>query len=223
MVTYVDSSQDQLNEGQLYELSFEEITGKNVKCRLISKKEEDKKIQLVFKSSEQIDQLLGSRKVNFSIGEKELSGLKIPIEAITELNMLKLPLNFLKNENGVTGAYRQKDTAVEFVEIQDYEKSGENYFVPQEMTSGLKINDVLVETESGETYKITESEVRKGVYVINSQIARFTPIEILAQNGEYALVKYNNLSRLKEMDKIISNPMSIKNGQLLEDMKIENE
>lgn len=223
VVTYVDSSQDQLNEGQLYDLNFEEITGKNVKCRLISKKEEDKKVQLVFRSSEQMDQLLGNRKVNFSIGEKELSGLKIPTEAITELNMLKLPEKFLKNENGVTGAYRQKDTAVEFVEIQDYEKSGETYLVSQEMTSGLKINDILVETESGETYKITESEVRKGVYVINSQIAKFTPIEILAQNGEYTLVKYNNSSKLKEMDKIISNPMSIKNGQLLEDMKIENE
>ncbi len=225
IVTYIDTKEDKWVLDQTYPLNFDEINSGSVQCTLISKKEEENRIQLVFKSSEQIERLLANRYVTFTMGEKEVTGLKIPLEAKVQLNMMKIPKEYVVTENNETGVYRQKGQAVEFVPITVYQKQEEVIEVIQdlEQDSGLKLNDILVKTDTNATYQVTESEIKDGVYVINNQMAQFVPIEILAQNSEYALVKYNNKSRLKEMDKIISNPKSIKNGQLLEQMNIQNE
>lgn len=222
VVTYIDTKDDKWVLNQSYPLNFDEINSGSVECTLVSKKEEESRTQLVFKSSEQIEYLLANRHVTFTMGEKEVTGLKIPLEAKVQLNMMKIPKEYVVSENNETGVYRQKEQAVQFVPIEIQEKQAETIYVIQdlEQADGLKLNDILVQMDTGSTYQVTESEVKDGVYVINNQMAQFTPIEILAQNSEYALVKYN---KLKEMDKIISNPKSIKNGQLLEDMNIQNE
>lgn len=225
IVTYIDTKEDKWVLNQTYPLNFDEISSGSVQCTLVSKKEEESRIQLVFKSSEQIDHLLANRYVTFTMGEKEVTGLKIPLEAKVQLNMIKIPKEYVVTENNQDGVYRQKGQAVEFVPINVQQKQEDAVYVIQdlEQVNGLKLNDILVKTDTNATYQVTESVVQEGVYVINNQMAQFVPIEILAQNSEYALVKYNNKSRLKEMDKIISNPKSIKNGQLLEEMNIQNE
>lgn len=225
VVTYIDAKEDQWVQNKSYRLNFDEINSGSVECTLISKKEEESRIRLVFKSTEQIEHLLANRNVTFTMGEKEVTGLKIPLEAKVQLNMMKIPKDYVTIENNVSGVYRQKDQIVQFVPIKIQQKQEDCYYVIQDLEQGnsLKLNDVIVQTETGNTYQLTESQVKDGVYVINNQMAQFAAIEILAQNSEYALVKYNNESQLKEMDKIISNPKSIKNGQLLEDMKIQNE
>ena len=225
IVTYIDTKEDQWDIGQSYPFNFDEINSGSIRCSLVSKKEEENRTQLVFKSSEQIEHLLTSRHVTFTMGEKEVTGLKIPLESKVQLNIIKIPKEYVTTENNETGVYRQKGQVVEFVPITIYQKQEEAIEAIQdlEQTNGLNLNDILVKTDTETTYQLTESEVKDGVFVINNQMAQFVPVEILAQNSEYALVKYNNKSRLKEMDKIISNPRSIKNGQLLEDMNIKNE
>ena len=225
IVTYIDTKDDQWVIGQSYPFNFDEINSGSIRCSLISKKEEENRTQLVFKCSEQIEHLLASRHVTFTMGEKEVTGLQIPLESKVQINTIKIPKEYVTSGNDEKGVYRQKEQAVEFVPITIYQKQEETVEVIQdlEQANGLQVNDILVKTDTEETYELTESEVKEGVFVINNQMAQFVPIEILAQNSEYALVKYNNSSRLKEMDKIISNPKSIKNGQLLEDMNIKNE
>ena len=225
VVTYIDSNQDQWKQGQSYELHFDDITTQKIQFTLISKKEEENRTQLVFKGTNQINSFLGVRNVNFSIGDKDTTGLKIPLEAIVELNLIKIPREYVITENNVEGVKRKKGDNTEFVALEAQNKDEDMYYMVQDLTNAqlIQLKDTLIHPQTGKSYEVTESEVVKGVYVINSQIAKFKEVEILTQNDEYALVKYNAKSELKEMDKIISNPKSIKKDQLLEDMKIQNE
>ena len=151
--------------------------------------------------------------------------MKIPLEAIVELNLIKIPAEYVVTVNNVEGVYRKKNDNTEFIPINKQSIEEEIYYIVQDLTDLTKVqlHDTLILPEQEKTYEVTESEVSKGVYVINSQVAKFKEVEVLAQNEEYALVKYNSKSQLKEMDKIISNPKSIKQNQLLDDMKIQNE
>lgn len=98
-------------------------------------------------------------------------------------------------------------------------------YIRQDLTNvgNVQINDVLVNKENGTTYQVSEVETKQGVFVVNNKVAKFREIELLVQNEEAAIVKYTNKSQLKEMDKIISNPKSIKIDQLLDEMKVQNE
>ena len=90
-------------------------------------------------------------------------------------------------------------------------------------SNNVQVNNVLVDPQSGSSYEVTEIETKQGVYVINGKVAQFKTIEIELVSGEYAIVKYDGNTQLKEMDKMISNPKSIKIDQLLEDMNVQNE
>jgi len=225
VVTYIDADEDQWTKGQRYELNFDDLNNQKVQFTLISKLEEENRVKLVFKSTNQIGSFLGPRKVNFSIGNKETTGLKIPLESIVELNLIQIPKEYVTSDDSGLSVQRKKGENVEVVPIEIQNKEEELYYVIQDLTNALAIQlkDTLIHPKTGKTYDVTKSEVTQGVYVINGQIADFKEIEILAENQEYVLVKYNAKSQLKEMDKIISNPKSIKKDQLLDDMKIQNE
>ena len=224
VVTYINTKEDQWTLNQSYDLHFDEGTSKNIQFTLVSKKEEGERTQLVFKSTNQIGSFLGARNVSFTIGDKDTTGLKIPIQAIVELNMVKVPTAYCTTKDNAVGVYRKKGEITEFVPLQIQSQGTDMNEIVQDLNdNSIKLNDVIVEPESGKTYQVKESEVVKGVYVVNGQVASFKEVEILVQNGDYALVRNSAKSELKEMDKIISNPKSIRKGQLLNDMKIQNE
>lgn len=225
VVSYIDTEDDQWSVGYTYDLAFETLDNQSVQFTLISKKEEENKTQLVFKSANQIGKFLSVRDISFSIGDKNMTGLKIPLESIVELNLIKIPAEYVMKENDILGVYRKKGEEVIFVPLDVHNKSDDMYYIIQDLSNldTIQLNDTLVLKDPEKTYKVTDIEVASGVYVINSQVAKFKQIELLTQNQEYALVKYNANSQLKEMDKIISNPKSVSKDQLLEDMKIQNE
>ena len=226
IVTYVDTKEaEEYNEGQTYTINFDELGNKAVNFTLDSKKEENKRVQLIFKTSNQINDFLDSRTVKFSIGEKAISGLKIPNQAIVEQNLIKLPTGFCTEVEGKTTVYRQKGEITETVELNVQYTQEEMHYIRQDLTdaNNIQVNDILVNEADGSSYQVSEIETKQGIYVINNKVAKFKEIEILVQSGEYAIVKYTGKSQLKEMDKIISNPKSIKMEQLIDDMKIENE
>ena len=227
IISYVDLSQDEaFKEGQNYNLDFTGTNSKQVTFKLVSKKaEDDKRIQLVFETSDQISNFLDLRYVDFSIGNKNVTGLKIPLQAIVEQNMLKIPATYCIENEGQLGVYRKVGEVTEFVPIKiQYQKEDNNY-IRQDITNSnnVQVNNVLVDPQSGSSYEVTEIETKQGVYVINGKIAQFKTIEIELVSGEYAIVKYDGNTQLKEMDKMISNPKSIKIDQLLEDMNVQNE
>lgn len=225
VVSYIDTKDDEWTVGQVYDLAFDTMENQSIQFTLMTKAEEENKTKLVFKSANQISKFLSARDVSFSIGDKDMKGLKIPLESISELNLIKIPSEYVVTENNKQGVYRKQGEEVHFVPIDIYDEEEDMYSIIQDLTSvdSIQLNDTIVLKDTENAYKVTQMEVISGVYVINSQVAKFKEIELLTQNEEYALVKCNANSELKEMDKIISNPKSISKDQLLEDMKIQNE
>lgn len=225
IVTY--TKENDYEQGKEYPLYFEELGNKEVLFTLVQKQEEDNKVKLVFKSSYQIGDFLDKRAVSFSIGNRAVSGLKIPVSAIVEQNYIKIPMNFTFKEDDKRGVYRKKNDKVQFIplNIQSTDHENECYYVIQDLSDSTKVqlNDILVGEDNKTTYEVTQSKVVQGVYVVNSKIAHFKEIEIMDKSNEYAIVSYNNNTGLKELDKIIANPKNVKMDQLLEEFKIQNE
>ena len=227
IVSYIeeDTNQD-FKQGETYNLYFEHNT-KEVPFKLKSvTKEGDTKTKLVFESSDQVGEFLDRRSVKFSIGEREVSGIKIPKESIVEQNMIKIPLSYTVKKDSNYGVHRQKGDMSEYVEI-DIEYKKEDYlYVRQDIgdLNKLQINDVLLEptnTNTPQKYKLDEIETVQGVYAINGSIAEFKTIAIELLSSEYAIVDEEGATELKVGDKIISNPKSIEIDQLIKDVQNE--
>lgn len=226
IVTYVDAKEaEAYTVNQTYAINFDELGGQIVNFKLDAKKEEKTRVKLVFKTSNQINDFLDTRTVDFSIGEKATSGLKIPNQAIVEQNLIKIPTQFCTDIEGKTTVYRKKGEITETIELNVQYTQNDMQYIRQDLTdvNNIQVNDILINQEDGTIYQVSEVETKQGVYVINNKVAKFKEIEILVQSDDYAIIKYTGKSQLKEMDKIISNPKSIKIDQLIDDMKIENE
>lgn len=211
--------------GQTYTIHFDELGGECLDFTLLSKEEKDKDIQLTFKTNNQIGDFLEIRTVNFSIGEKAISGLKIPTQAIVEQNLIKIPVAYCFEQDHKMIVYKQSGEIAQPVEIDIQYQEDDMIYIRQDLTNlnAVQVNDVLVNKDNGTTHQVTDVETKQGVYVVNNNMAKFREVTLLVQSDEYAIVKYTSKSQLKEMDKIISNPKSIKVDQLLDDVKVQNE
>ncbi|PHV71132.1 hypothetical protein CS063_07325 [Sporanaerobium hydrogeniformans] len=226
IVSYMNSDKaERFQEGESYILTFDTAGQEELKMKVIKKREDDKRTQLIFETQEQGNKFLGLRTVNYSVGNKRVEGLKIPVQAIVEQHMLKIPATYLVEREGEQGCYRKKNEITEFVKVDSHSLVGDSVYILQELgkSDALQLEDVLVLPESGESTVLKEVEPISGVYVINGKLAQFKVIEMVLQNEEYALVKPGGNTELKELDKIISNPKSISKDQLLDHMNIQNE
>lgn len=226
LVSFVEAKEaEELAVGQEYTIHFDDLGAPSINFTLEAKEEREKRVQLVFKTNNQIGNFLDVRTVNFSIGEKATSGLKIPTQAIVEQQLIKIPTVYCFEEGDETVVYRQKGEVTETIILDVQYTQNDMKYIRQDLTNvgSVQINDVLVNKESGATYQVSEVETKQGVFVVNNKVAKFREIEILVQNEEATIVKYTNKGQLKEMDKIISNPKSIKVNQLLDEMKVQNE
>ncbi|MDF2877955.1 MAG: hypothetical protein K0S30_1051 [Clostridia bacterium] len=226
IVSYVEAEAgENFRPEQSYQLFFETMDNRGINFKLKAKKAEDERVKLVFETNEQIDDFLGERTIVFSIGNKNEEGLKVPLQAVVEQNMIRIPTEYKVQQGEDIGVYRKNGEVAEFVKLNIQYEKDDAIYVFQEIgqLESIQINDLLVHKESGKETKIEQMETRQGVYVINGKIAQFKAIEIHLQNNEYALIKENSQSELKALDKIISNPKSIKRDQLLQHMNIQNE
>lgn len=226
IVTYINQKQDSFNQGANYELFFPSMNNQSIVFNLIEKQEVEGKIKLVFKTSDQIGQFLSQRSIHFSIGNKNVTGLKIPTSAIVEQNLIVVPMDYTDKDNGSIGVYRKREGRTIFtpLDIVSSDQEKKVYHVLQDLTDSSKIqlNDVLIDKTENSPYQLTQSVVKQGVYVINGKVADFKEIDIIDKSKEYAIVRQSDTSPLREMDKIISNPKGIKNNQLLDEMKVQN-
>ena len=229
IVSYIDKSrEEEFKQGETYTLYFEHNT-KEVPFKLKSMTTESgQKMKLVFETSNQISEFLDTRNVKFSIGNRNVSGIKIPKDAIVEQNMIKIPTSYTTKENSNYGVYRQRGEVSEYVEIEVEYKEEDYLYVRQDIgnLNNLQVNDILVEpTNSSDKkeYKLNEIITVKGVYVINGGIAEFKTTSIVLLSSEYAIVDEEGKTELRVGDKIISNPKSIEIDQLIKDMDVQNE
>ncbi|MGL6173239.1 MAG: HlyD family efflux transporter periplasmic adaptor subunit [Cellulosilyticaceae bacterium] len=212
-----------LKEGDLYDLVFNDIVNSKVNFMLESKVEEGERVKLVFTTRDQLVKFLPYRKVEFTIGENKAEGLKIPLNAIVEKNVLRVPVQYIQTKEKEQGVMKQVGEMIEFIPVNVQYKIDEYAYILQDLTNlkSIQVNDTIVNADTKEKFKVSEVQAVQGVYTINGRFAKFKQIDVALSNKEYAIIKPN--SQLKEFDQIISNPKSIKEDQLLKFMNIQNE
>lgn len=212
-----------LKEGAFYDLIFESVSNARVNFQLESKIEEGNKVKIIFTTRDQLVKFLPYRKVEFTIGENKAEGLKIPLNAIVEKNVLRIPIEYIQTKEKEEGVMKQVGEMIEFIPVNIQYKIDEYAYILQDLTNlkSIQVNDTIVNPDTKQKFKVSEVKAVQGVYTINGRFAKFKQIDIALSNKEYAIIKPN--SQLKEFDQIISNPKSIKEDQLLKFMNIQNE
>lgn len=224
IVTYVDADKSsQFTENEFYDLIFEDMGNARVNFKLTAKVEEGENVKLLFTTRDQMVKFLPYRSVEFTIGENKSEGLKIPLSAIVEKNVLRIPTEYIIQKDKEQGVMKQTGELVEFVPINVQYTKDESSYILQDLgdLKSVQVNQSIVKSESKEGFVVSEVAAVQGVYTINGRYAKFKQVDIVLVNEDYAIIKAD--SQLKEFDQIISNPKSIKEDQLLKSMNIQNE
>ncbi len=166
------------------------------------------------------------RYLSFEVLRDETSGLKIPKTAITEKDFYVIPAAYLTKVENDTGFMKQvtgEDGAVtaQFVNCTIYYQDEENAYVdPEEesfSTSKKKLvsGDLLVKTDSSETYQVGQTAKLTGVYNINKGYTIFRRVEVLYENEEYSIVKEGTSFGLSVYDRIVLNAATVTEDQVI--------
>lgn len=149
------------------------------------------------------------------------SGLKIPISAIVERSVYKIPKDYvifeLPNE-GTIGLMRETyDTdgsaITKLIHAPVYEKNDDgDYYVD---VSLFRAGDYVLMKDSQKRYQISETKKVTGCYNINKGYTEFKEIEILDQNEEYCIVRSDTEYGLKQYDHIALDASVVKEDAIV--------
>ena len=167
-----------------------------------------------------IDYFLEDRFVEFSLKEKEESGLKIPASSVVRKEFYIVPNEFLVvAEDGSQGFYKQgSDGNNHFIATEIYRKDQQFSYIsiPKDADSHvLKTGDVLRKNGSSDSYLIGPTKSLEGVYNINKGYAVFRQIIPLEKNDEYIIVEKNTSSGIEVYDHIVLQGDMVSDGQLI--------
>ncbi|MBO8434091.1 MAG: hypothetical protein IAC55_02050 [Tyzzerella sp.] len=189
-----------------------------INVRVDSMEQLDNNTKVVFKSNESIEKVIDVRNIEFTIEDEVFEGIKVPNKAIVEKTLLKIPAECVRESNGDRGVLKSDGDETKFVsliiskeeEANLEENTGAFVYVLQDFET-LRIGDTILKGtgENAEKYTISEVETDKGVYVVNSSVADFKIIEVIASNSEYSIVKAGSTYGLKVYDNIVSDAKNI--------------
>ncbi|MEA4815741.1 MAG: HlyD family efflux transporter periplasmic adaptor subunit [Lachnospiraceae bacterium] len=174
------------------------------------------KYLIVFKTDKNMIDFVKERTVSFKINTDAYKGIKIPNEAIVEKTLLKIPLSCIVESVDKYSVMKLIDSSQNMAELVDVDivkidsENGFAYTV-QDINS-LKIGDTLLAGtgENAKTYELNQVEPYEGVFVVNSAVAEFKVITIIAQNSNYAIVSDEDGNYgLKAYDVIVSDATKV--------------
>lgn len=226
IATYVENEKvTSYDVGKYYNIYFEEAKQEFIRFKLESKQEEGEMTKLVFTSNDYLVDFLPQRTIDFSIGKNRAEGLKIPLKAIVEKNMLAIPNEYLVEQGSGKGVLRKQNQTNVFVPLNIQYSDDDFSYIMQEIDNleGISLGSTIEHPQGTKSYTISEMQTDQGVYVVNGQFAQFKRIEVAMVNDEYAILSKSKETKLKEFDQIISNPKNIREDQLLKHMNIQNE
>lgn len=158
---------------------------------------------------------VSDRYLQIAITDDTLEGLKIPKSALTQEQFYTIPVEFLttggnSSSSGFlvqTESEEEGETAVQFV-VPDIVKTTDEYvYVSSEF---LSEGDILVQTDTNETYTVRARENIDGVYVSENGTYTFSPVNIIGENGDYYIVEdESGSSALSLYDNVVENAESI--------------
>lgn len=167
-------------------------------------------------------QFVTDRYVRFEVDSERISGLKIPVTAVTEKSFYLIPVDYLTQggDSSDTGfmkeTYSENGTpSVTFVPATIYYSTDEYYYVDMSEQSPFKAGDYLVKPDSADHYQIGQSASLQGAYNINKGYAVFKQIEILNSNDEYYTIRKGMDYGLSVYDHIVLDAKTVYEGQLI--------
>ena len=176
------------------------------------------KAKVVFRSNESLEKIINVRNLDFKIEDEIYEGLKVPNNAIVEKTLLKIPAECIRESNGEKGVLKVSGEETKFISLiiakeeEANPETGEGAFayILQDFQT-LKLGDVLVKGtgETSENYTVSEVETASGVYVVNSSVADFKVVNVIASNSEYSIVEAGSSYSLKVYDNIVSDAKNI--------------
>lgn len=170
----------------------------------------------VFQTDQNIIDFLGYRSVSFQVKTDEKKGLKVPINSIVEKTLFLVPKDYVAESLGEKGVIKRENGTDTFIRVnvvsEDDEKNA--CYISVGKDAPLKIGNNLVSSEKGDApaFEIKEVETKKGVYVANTAVAKFTAVTVIEENNEYAVVSVEE-SRLKPYDTIVSDAKSVEESE----------
>lgn len=226
IVTYMKTENAvQYEVGKTYPLYFDEGYGKPILFKLADQLEEEKQTKLVFETLNQPADFLDKRQVGFTIGQNKATGLKIPLKAIVEKNIMPIPIEYVVTQDHNKGVYKKIGENTTFVPINVQYADEEFVYILQEIDSiaSVQLGQMIKHPEKEDVYTLDKVDTVQGVYTINGSYAKFKKIKVVMVNDNYAILSNDADTGLKEFDQIISNPRHIKEDQLVRYMNIQNE
>lgn len=159
------------------------------------------------------------RFIDIEIITETETGLKIPNSAIVQKEFFIVPKDYIvkggnKDQQGVLKQiYLENGSpSTEFIETTIYAETEEGYYLDNSL---LEVGNVLIKTDSTETFVLSKVGTLVGVYNINKGYADFKEIQILYQNEEYAIVRANSQYSLNVYDYIALNGDSVTDDQFI--------
>lgn len=168
---------------------------------------------MILKLTRSILDYIDQRSITFEI-DKVTSGFKINNSAIAEANLLKIPINFITEEDSIIKQSGDSTTSLNV--SLSYEPDILDFaYIPIEV-GVINIGDTIVNPNNPEeTYIIDEILTTKGVYVINSGIAKYVKINLQnsVSNDKYTILDPSFNTNITIYDNIILDVQNIYNEQ----------
>lgn len=164
-----------------------------------------------------IEYFLNERTAEVNFIYKEASGLQIPASSIVERNYYSIPKTALDTKKERQGVWLIKNNSVQFAELTSFDETDEEYLIPI-TNENVKMDDwILLDPKQSMSAKmqLKEIQTQKGVYVLLGGVTKFKPVQVLAVDGKLAVVKSNSVEGVKVFDRVITNPTSIKDNELI--------
>ena len=160
---------------------------------------------------------LDQRYIDFSIVEKEITGLKVPISAVLEQNFFAIPKEYLTKggEKSVNGVNKQVDGSnTAFISTAIMGETETQYFIDSDE---IQQGDIIRKPDSTEQYTIGETAAVTGVYNVNQGYCVFQTANILGTTDDerYYIVNSSGTNGISAYDRIVLDASQATEGTIL--------
>ena len=168
--------------------------------------------------SKYMEQFISDRFVDFEIITEEVTGLKIPKSAVTDVEFYLIPKEFLAGggKGFLKETYTENGAGAVLVSCDIYNADDTYYYVDAGENSEFKPGDYLVKENSQDRYQIGAKAAVTGVYNINKGYTDFRKVEILTSSDEYDIVARGTDYGLSVYDHIVLDARAVRaNGVVI--------
>ncbi len=178
----------------------------------------DDSCYVVFSNDRYLLNFLDTRYLSFKLSQDMKQGLQIPVSAIAEKTVFRLPKNYIYEEMGLSTINKLTPQGVVKTAISVSFTDRDYDYTIMEFNK-LELGDVLINPENtGETITLDEVINVKGVFVTNSGTAVFKRINLegaIDTGGEYLIIDPSANPGLKIHDRIASDASHVADKQLV--------